>query len=202
MATRKSTSESYIHYYAKQVLMQWLRASKGKFFSMRWNPYGDQIYDEYPIILVDNKPTHGPYDEVWAQIPSKICTCPVVYSDLLLTSAINPCRHHLTRDDNIPSREESIVYGFKVGAVVDVAVVDEGRLKYIFEIVHTNPVSPMKRKLLLAYAAKFDAVIYEVDSDYVLRQVCFPDKWRGVKMGVDEKVVRRFRRRWKGKKAK
>ena len=200
MLTRKSQSESYIHYYAKQVLMQWLRSSRGKFFSLRWHPFGDPIYDEYPLILVNNNPTHGPYDEVWPEIPSKICDCPVVYENLLLSSAINPCHHHLTRNDNIPSREEAIVYGHRIGAIVDVAIVDEGRLKYIFEVVHTSPVSPMKRKLLLRYAERFDCVVYEVDSDYILRQVCLPQKWAGIKLGPEAKPLRRFRRRWKGGK--
>jgi len=195
MTSRKSSSESYIHYYAKQVLIQWLIQSKGKFFSLTWEAELNQIYDEYPLILIDGKPAHGPRNEVWSQAPSKICTCPLLYSNRLLTSVINPCSHHLARKDNIPSREEAMIYGHKVGAIVDVAIIDENRVKYIFEVVHTNPVSPMKRKLLLNYASAYNSVIYEVDSDYILRQVCYPSRWRGVKLSLEERVVRKFRPR-------
>ena len=191
----KDRNESYIHYYAKEVLLQWLRSANGRFYSMRWNPFGQRIYTEYPILLVDGKPTHGPENECYDEIPSKCCSCPILYENLLLTSAINPCSHRFVRLDNIPSRDEVIASGFKLGAVVDVVVIEGGRLKYLFEVVHTNPCSPMKRKLLLRYATAFNAVVYEVDSDYILRQICKPDRWRGTKMEIDERKVRRWRPR-------
>lgn len=198
---QKSSSESFSHYYAKIVLIQWLRAASGRFFSMRWHPFGSRIYAEYPILLVNGQPTHGNYDEPFDEIPSHCCSCPVFYENLLLSSAVNPCEHRFARTDHIPSREEVILFGHKLGAIVDVAIVDGGRLKYIFEIVNTNPCSPMKRRLLLRYAQLFDATVYEVDSDYVMRQVGMPERWRGVKLSEEVKVMKRFRRRWKGKKS-
>ena len=194
----KDANESYLHYYAKEVLVQWLKSANGKFYSMRWHPFGQRIYTEYPILLVDGKPTHGPDNECYDEIPSKCCNCPVLYENLLLSSAVNPCCHRFARVDNIPSREEVLTSGYKLGAIVDVAVIDEGRLKYIFEIVHTNPCSPMKRKLLVQYATIFNAIVYEVDSEYVLRQVCTPDRWRGTKLEIDQSS----RRRWRPRKCK
>ena len=192
----KDSHESYLHYYAKQVLIQWLKAANGRFFSLRWNPYGQRIYDEYPLLLDEKGPTHGIDDVPFDEIPAWICTCPVVYSDLLLTSAINPCRHHLQRPDNIPTRQEIMAYGHKVGAIVDVAIVDEGRVKYIFEIVHTSGLTPMKKKLLCKYSERYNCTAYTVDVNYVLRQVCSPSVWRGVKVIEDKKE----RRQWKPRK--
>jgi len=188
----KDGNESYLHYYAKQVLIQWLKAARGRFFSLRWNPYGDRIYDEYPLILDAQGPTHG-VEVPWDEIPSVLCSCPVLYENLLIRSAVNPCRHCLQRADNIPSRHEVMAYGFKLGAIVDVAIVDEGRVKYIFELVHTSGLTPMKRKLLCKYGERYNALAYEVDVDYVLRQVCCPSVWRGVKVGSEEV----YRRKWK-----
>lgn len=199
MLALKPDNESYSHYCAKHVLVHWLRSSQGRFFSLRWT-HSTRIYDEYPLLLDGSRPLSGPHDECWDEIPSKICTCPVIYEHGLLTSALNPCHHHLAREDNIPSREEVIIYGFKVGAIVDIAIVDGGRVKYIFEVVHTNPVSPMKRKLLLRYAEEHNCIIYEVTCDYILRQVGAPQRWEGRKLTVDSRPIRRFRRRWRGNK--
>jgi hypothetical protein len=193
----KDGNESYLHYYAKQVLIQWLKAAQGKFFSLRWNPYGQRIYEEYPLILdAQNQPSHGPHDEPWDEIPSKCCTCPVLYENLLLSSAVNPCRHRFTRPDNIPTRCEVMAYGFKLGAIADVAIVDEGRVKYLFEIVHTSGLTPMKHRLLCKYSERYNCIAYTVDCEYVLRQVNCPSVWRGTKVTPDGKE----RRRWKPRK--
>jgi hypothetical protein len=196
--SQRDAHESYLHYYAKQVLIQWLKAANGKFFSLRWNPYGQRIYDEYPIILDENNlPTHGPEEVSFDEIPQHwVCSCPVVYRDLLLRSAVNPCRHRLSRSDHIPTRHEVMAYGFKLGAIVDVVIVDSGRLKYLFEIVHTSGLTPMKRSLLCKYNARYQAVTYEVDCQYVLRHFCSPARWAGVKVLPNSKE----RRRWKPRK--
>lgn len=196
----KSAEESYKHYYAKQVLQSWLLAAKGRFFSLRWSAKGQRIYQEYPLLLVNGQATHGLYDECFDEIPSKLCDCPVLYRNLLLSSALNPCEHRFSRSDNIPSRIELLELKCKLGAIVDLAICDGGRLKYIFELVHTNPCSPMKRKLLLNYAQRFDAVVYEVDADYVLRQVCSPERWRGVKLAAIETQNKKWRVRGRGRK--
>lgn len=179
--------ESYKHFYAKHVLHQWLSAANGKFFSMTWN--GNRIYQEYPLLVQDSKPLCGIDNKPWDESPAWFCNCKLHYDNHLLSSCSNKCRHF---QNIIPSREDLVLKGLKVGAILDVAIIDDGKVKYGFEICHTSPVMALKATLLLKMT---DAIIYEVHADYILNQIAKPRVWRGVKLSENSKVLKRWKRK-------
>jgi hypothetical protein len=196
----RGDNESYLHFYAKKVLMEWLVASKGKFFSLRWNPSLTRIYEEYPLVLGEgNRPEHGLQGTPWDELPQWQCSCPLLSTSPLtrdLLPEYGTCSHlssSSTRKDYLPSREELLQRGVRVGAIIDVAVVDEGRVKYLFEIVHTHGLTPIKKNFLYKYCSQHNALLYEVDAHYILRQVTKPSVWRGIKVVDLEQEVKHWR---------
>lgn len=143
-------TESYMHYYAKEVVQEWLISAwqfnrkhgyDNKLFIFDWKiDCSDQNYGirlEYPI-LSKRKPDGTKMvlgvDTIWSEYP-----------DL-----------------------NSLADGVVIEAVLDIAIVETGCLKYGIEIVHKHLCSKNKRSFL---KENVQASIYELSAEWVLSQV-------------------------------
>lgn len=147
--TRKDT-ESYMHYYAKEIIQSWLISAwkfnkkhnyDNKLFIFDWlidcSDPGYGIRLEYPV-LSKMKPDGTKMvlgiDTVWAEYPDT----------------------------------EKLANGVKVESVFDLVIIEEGRVKYGIEVVHKHLCTKRKREFLKEYV---DIPVYEISAEWVLSQI-------------------------------
>lgn len=170
-------TESYLHKYAKQVLVEWLREAaahndKNGYASLwgyRWNVARSApawgVYEEWSVLAADNgiKEPTAPWDEIdWAnKIPgfhAREC-------------GENGYEDHVTYP--YPPRADFLrIWKINPAAILDVAVLDFDRITCAFEIVHKSPVSDEKRQLLKS----LDIQLVEVNALWVMTQIGRPKR--------------------------
>jgi hypothetical protein len=143
--------ESYMHYYAKEILQKWLISAwkyndknsyENKLYILEWlidhkeDNYGIRL--EYPILVKKSGNHVMGVDHVWS-----------IYPDLNKLS-----------DD------------VKVEAVLDVAIIENGSLKYGLEVVHKHTCSQYKRDFLKRQCPTVK--IYEISAEWILNQLNEP----------------------------
>ena len=135
-------NESNAHKCAKNVLIEWIKPY------IEWN--GDGVFAEYP--LVDR---------------SKKCSnfCDVVIGFNYATG------EEVYYGTEVPSYKQCIEYNEYPIAVLDIAVVQKGLVRYGFEICHKNPVSIDKRNKLRKHFSNKGLTIYEISAKSILDSV-------------------------------
>jgi len=142
--------ESYMHYYAKEVLQQWLISAwkynrqhkySNKLYIFEWkidcrdSNYGIRL--EYPIL--SRRSEAGTQvlgvNPVWVDYPD------------------------ITKGDP----------DIKVEAVLDLAIVEDGHLKYGLEVVHKHVCPQSKRTFIQKHLC--DVPVYEISAEWILSQV-------------------------------
>ena len=142
--------ESYIHYYAKKVLKDWLDTDCTTRTRTHFNLFNYQpnrvsgVFLEYPIISKDDYNTLDYSLDVLEEI------------------------------DEMPSYNECIdKYNKKPVAMVDIVILDNEKPKYLIEICHSNPVSKYKIELLKRLGV---TNLIEIDALEILKQIKKPTR--------------------------
>lgn len=151
MSHRHIDRESYMHYYAKIILEDWLKNAwnynkkngyKNKLYILEWNIDCSEnncgIRVEYPILskkMADGHTVLLGVDQAWQEMP-----------DLTKLGA-----------------------DIKVEAVLDVAIIEDGALKYGLEVVHKHICTKTKRQFLAKLKDQF--MVYEISAEWVLSQL-------------------------------
>ena len=172
-----SHCETYLHKYSKQVLCKWLRKRMyvgDKFKGMKnipleltfpkTKPMMD-VYEEYPVC----------YDKETKQLVGLRCVeegnrgvdC-CIWKEWFDT---NP-KFKTKSKSFIPSYYELQKWKDRlvINFIFDVGVVDDGELKYIFEVMHTNPINNAKENFLKKYKIK----TYELSAKWIMDQTKMP----------------------------
>lgn len=141
-------TESHMHHYAKEVMRQW--------FVDRWR-YNHEHHYPNTFSVFDWKIDHSDGNHgVYLEYP------------VLLKSTgehvlgVNPCWKSYPDLDNLAD-------DVKVEAVLDLAIVEDGRLKYGIEIVHKHVCSARKRKFLKEKCP--GVTVYEISAEWILSQL-------------------------------
>lgn len=153
--------ESYKHKYAKSLFAEWLRQSakeadngldwasfgEARFRPNRCEPYYG-VYEEYPInnYICGSSGFVACWDEFW------------------------PLGADCTSLSEIPTYEQLCETGNPPYLILDIAVHHKGLIKYGFEIVHKNPVSPAKSQLI----STLNLCVFEISAEWILSQVECP----------------------------
>lgn len=146
--------ESYMHYYAKEIVQGWL-VSAWKF--NRKHSYDNKLYIfDWKIDCSDCN--YG----VRLEYPILSKRRPDGTKMILGVSTIW---------DEYPDLDK-LADDIKVEMVLDIAIVEEGALKYGLEIVHKHICSQRKRDFILEYLTKVP--IYELSAEWVLNQLVGP----------------------------
>ncbi len=151
--------ESYAHYYTKEVLKKWLVS--------KW----------------DKTKLAGSYDIFdWnANFQDKDRGIKLEYP--ILTFKNKYLGMDLAWND-YPDLEKAIDSGRKVGCVIDMVILSDGKPKYGIEVVHTHPCSKSKLALLKILKEKYNFIVYEISSWWVLNQIRRPSN-----MGLCLKLI-------------
>ena len=155
-------TESYMHYYAKELIQQWL-ISAWK-FNMK-NGYNNTLYIfDWKIDCSD--PNYG------------------VRIEYPILSKLRPDGTKMALGiDTVwgwgeyPSID-NLDMGVKVEAVLDIAIVEDGHIKYGIEVVHKHLCSKKKRSFLKTTVS--GVLVYEISAEWVLSQIrnqIPPKKW-------------------------
>jgi hypothetical protein len=144
--------ESYMHYYAKSILEEWLISA--------WNYNKQHGYDNKLYIFewkidcsINNCGVRLEYPILSKQMADGTTTT------LLGVS-------HAWHD--YPDLDK-LAAGVKVEVVLDVAIIENGALKYGIEVVHKHACSKKKREFLTLHRSKFK--VYEISAEWILSQV-------------------------------
>jgi hypothetical protein len=135
-------NESNAHKCAKRLLVDWLSVEK------QWD--GDGIFEEYPLVDVFEKSN--------------------MYNVIGFNYHIGDDRYEYY-DCKVPSYEKCVQYGEMPIAILDVAVVEKGCIKYGFEVCHKNPVSDIKKKNLREHFENHGLTIFEIQASDILNSV-------------------------------
>jgi hypothetical protein len=154
-----------MHYYAKEVIQEWLISA--------WRFNQKHSYDN-KLFIFD-----------W-----KINCCDPNYGIRLEYPILSKLRPDGTKmvlgTDTVWTEYpdfERLTEGIKVEAVLDVALIEDKRVKYGIEVVHKHVCSKRKR-LFLKEECK-DMEVYEISAEWVLGQVrrpVPPKRWPCVKI--------------------
>lgn len=161
------TVESYLHKYAKIVVAAWLRKKirLGSTFQGLNNipiaintPIGTpmyNVYTEYPVCLDKND--------------NSIVGLQCSWTDWLDKNNVQVHGKH-----NVPTfkelKDEHLKDKLKILYVFDIGIVDDGKLKYIFEIEHTSPCTDDKIKFI----NDNKIIAYELSAQKIMEQVKLP----------------------------
>ena len=156
--------ESYSHLYAKKTVGSWLRKkvnSKSNWIledvpNMSKNA---KIFYEYPICKNTKGETIGLVNNVNSNSND-------IWNDYLVKASANylPTYRNFKHLELIPI------------CIFDVAVVDNGKVKIVFEIKYKNPVSEKKKKIIQNYKNICGMECYEILALDVLDKVRPPKK--------------------------
>lgn len=162
---KRHDTESYMHYYAKEIIQEWL-ISAWKFNSK--NSYTNTLFIfEWKVDHSD--PNYGVRLEY--PILSKLKpdgTKMVLGVDTVWVS--------------YPSLDK-LANGVKIESVFDLAIIEDGKVKYGIEVVHKHLCSKKKRAFLKEHAPHIP--VYEISAEWVLNQVLGPippKRWPCVKI--------------------
>jgi hypothetical protein len=162
--------ESYLHKYSKVVVCAWLRKKikigekfKGlsniplRLASPKQSPMYN-VYQEYPVcksLIEDEK--------------SKIVGIDVLWEDWVRD---NDLKKYVKSRFSIPTVYELKELKDKIEliTVFDIGVIDNGTLKYIFELEHTHPCTAKKIKFINDHKL----IGYELSAQKVMEQVKLP----------------------------
>jgi hypothetical protein len=139
-------NESNAHKCAKRLLVEWLNSEK------HWD--GDGVFEEYPLVDVFEKSN--------------------MYNVIGFNYHIGDDRYEYY-GCKVPSYEKCVQYGETPIAILDVAVVEKGCIKYGFEVCHKNPVSEIKKKKLREHFEGHGLTIFEIQASDILNYVGKPD---------------------------
>lgn len=162
--------ESYLHKYAKVVVSSWLRKRIriGENFKGLSNITLDIDYTE----LKKQKPMHGVYMEYPVCEDTK--TKKKVGIDILWDDWLkdNKMESKVKSKNRIPTSYElkEMESELKVLGLFDIGLVDDGKLKYVFEIEHKHPSTAKKIKFIKDNVIKG----YEISAQKVMEQVKCP----------------------------
>lgn len=147
-------TESYMHYYAKEVIQGWFISAwkfnrrngyDNKLYIFDWKvDCSDQNYGirlEYPIlskIRPDGSKMVLGIDTIWS-----------TYPDL-----------------------DNLGHGVKVEAVIDVVIIEDTKVKYGIEVVHKHICTKNKRLFLKEQLSSVP--VYEISAEWVLGQIRGP----------------------------
>ena len=166
--------ESYLHKYAKTTLASWLRK---KYSGMRkclenieksesvqklpkdCAPYYN-VYVEYPVGINKNADVCGIDDKSKVNNSNNYCQ---IWDNILGDNKT-------IRKDRIPTGPELTKYDIKPLFIFDIVLVENNKIKYIFEIKHKHAITQKKRKFL----EKHSLEMYEIDAVSVLENVRIP----------------------------
>lgn len=141
-------TESYMHHYAKDVMRQWCID--------RWK-YNDQHRYPNTFCIFDWKIDHRDSNHgVYLEYPI------LVKSNGNHVLGVNPCWKSYPDLNNLAD-------DVKVEAILDLAIVEDGRLKYGIEIVHKHLCSARKRKFLKNRCP--EVAVYEISAEWILSQL-------------------------------
>jgi hypothetical protein len=143
--------ESYMHYYAKIILEEWLVSA--------WNYNKKNGYDNKLYILE------------W-KIDCSISNCGIRLEYPILSKLMADGSKTLLGVShawkNYPDLEK-LADNVKVEAILDVAIIEDGSLKYGIEVVYKHICSKKKRDFLTLYQDQFK--VYEISAEWVLGQL-------------------------------
>ena len=164
--------ESYLHKYSKIVMCAWLR-KKIKIGTTKFKGLNN-----IPLDL--KSPKKGPMFNVYPEYPvcknkgpnvedTSVIGLNVMWDEWLTNNNLN---------DKVKSKSRiPTVYELKdlsdiveVITIFDIGVVDDGKLKYIFEIEHTHACTPRKIKFINEH----ELIGYEISAQKVIEQVKLP----------------------------
>ena len=154
-------AESYLHYHAKNSLASWLRKMQGK----KWKGLNNIIIK---CLGVSKSPMFGVYTEFPVckdKNTKKIIGLDISWFDFF---AGNPTmkpkmKHGIPQKYELKEWEDQLV----ILHIFDVAVVDNGRLSYIFEIKHTHAMDNRK----IRFVKKNKIPTYEVAAQWVIERI-------------------------------
>lgn len=148
--------ESYMHRYAKDVVRSWfLEKNKphrpSSYFIFDWNAHNDSfIQEEYPVLR--RKSSNGSNENC---------------NDIFGVGTV--------WGDNFPDLD-NLKEGIEIATIFDLAIIDNGKVKYAIEIVHKHKCSAQKLVLLKEIKKKYGTQVYEIDASWVMSQVRRPAK--------------------------
>lgn len=150
------TCESYAHLYAKQVVADWFREKFGiNRKKGRRNSY--YIFDWIPD---------------WGDLQGGVMLeYPVL--ERTLTNGQKDYLGLASQWSKYPDLNQ-LNDGLKVACVFDVVVCSNGKVRYVFEIVHKHKCSPRKIALLKLFKLQHGIDVYEVNASWVLNQIKRP----------------------------
>lgn len=152
------SSESGMHYYAKISACSWLRKMTGKKFKglnnigFKCNNPGKApmfgVYAEYPVCLdaKDKKVIVG-YNKTWWDYCNE-------------TGFKVKSKHGIPTNYELKQANDRFI----ILHIFDIAVLDDNRLSYIFEIKHTHAIDNKK----IRFVEKYGIPTYEIDATWVL----------------------------------
>jgi len=167
-----NSAESYMHKYAKSTLGSWLRRKvSGKL---------TYILTEGVDISANSIRKDGPCFGVFYEYP--ICTSSVGIiglkntinggSSFIWADYINSLNKGNKVSANFIPKYKHVPKGLKILYIFDVVYVENGKIKYIFEICHKSPMSDAKKKFITDNKIK----CYEISAVGILEHVRPPKK--------------------------
>jgi hypothetical protein len=143
-------TESPTHKKAKQRLARWLK------------PGFDVVHQEYPVCRCKNG-------------SKKYLGSLVTWVRLALRNPDNANRPH--RFFTIPTFERLCRLKMPPAVIFDVACIKRGQLHSAYEVVHSNPISSEKARIIRDIQTdNRNLVVYEISAAWILSQDTKPDK--------------------------
>ena len=162
--------ESYLHKYSKVVVCAWLR-KKIKIGTTKFKGLNN-----IPLELVS--PKNAPMFNVYPEYPvckskdksnTNIVGLDIMWKDWLTQNNLDSKVQSKSRIPTIYDLK-NMTDRLEVLTIFDIGVVDDNKLKYIFEIEHTHACTPKKIKFINEH----NLIGYELSAQKVMEQVKLP----------------------------
>ena len=145
--------ESYKHLYAKKVLAKWCREAEKK--------------SEYcRVAQFFWRANYG----VFKELPFYETSDPYYFECSKGLAAVG--------DGPWDMPEKCFIKGYDHGKILfvpDITIFHKGTASYLFEIIHSNPVSDEKIKRIKLFFRYHPVEVYEIESEIILRQMQVPE---------------------------
>lgn len=160
--------ESYLHKYAKVVVASWLRRKiriGTKFKGLNNIPLDLKIKEKGPMFGVY---TEFPVCKVIDEQNNVLIGIDCTWEEWLIKQG-----ESVKSKSKIPTLYElqtTFKNKLKILAIFDLVIIDEKRLKYVFEIEHTHPSTSKKIRFIKDHGL----IGYEISAQKVMEQVKLP----------------------------
>lgn len=158
----KGDSESYKHAAARTVVARWIDEIEQQSDSAR---------------IAFGLPHSQQQDQVWRRNRGGVIEVPVTTDDILAGHNNTYAWDERYQFGGVPTYQQCTDAGLVVAMIFDVAVYHKGTIAFAIEVCHRHAVDDGKEALIL----KFGAPVYEMDAEWILRQVGRPSTFQAVR---------------------